>query len=194
MQKVQNRFTHTEGHTYAKTLDMAAASRLLKRALTDITLSPKALAEAALKVKDGAFPTAATAQIMDALEAWCGGGKAQADDMATFKSAKDFLTAVFNDGFTEAIENKAYFEKFEPHLLIEIAQETAKTRGLVEAILDKLITEEEAREGNHETVRLQIIGLQDEMLAQFADVKKSIAQLPEQIRDILNEVLDARQK
>ena len=174
-EKVQKRFTHTEGHGYTRTLDMDAASSLLERALSDIALSPKALAEAAMKVKDGAFPTAATAQIMDALEAWCRGGKAQADDMATFQNARDFLIAVFNDGFTEAITNKAYFEKFEPQLLIEIAQETAKTRGLVEEVLNKLITEQDAREGNHQHVGLQIIATQDEMRAQFADVKQLIS-------------------
>lgn len=173
-EKVQKRFTHTEGHGYTRTLDMDAASSLLERALADIALSPKALAETAMKVKDGAFPTAATAQIMDALEAWCRGGKAQADDMATFQNAKDFLIAVFNDGFTEAITNKAYFEKFEPQLLIEIAQETAKTRGLVEEVLDQLITEQEAREGNYQHIKLQIIATQDEMRAGFAELKTHI--------------------
>lgn len=173
-EKVQKHFTHTEGHGYADTLDMEAASKLLERALADIALSPKALAEAAMKVKDGAFPTAATAQVMDALETWCRSDNAQADDMATFQSAKDFLTAVFNDGFTEAIANKAYFEKFEPHLLIEIAQETAKTRDLVEDVLNQLISEQEAREGNHQHIKLQIVATQEEMQAGFAELKTHI--------------------
>ncbi|MEM8616803.1 MAG: hypothetical protein AAGF20_07690 [Pseudomonadota bacterium] len=182
--KVRARFQRSAQYDLCMDYEMKDAEDLLMRALGDIVLSPQAVAQTAVEVERGGFPTAATAKVLDALKTWCASDKAKPGDAVTYARTEAFLTDVFTEGFQAAIQCQDYFDQFKPELLVTIAQEVARTRDGVQQILDKLIEREDARTGNYEPVVLQITATRDEMRAGFEALGDKIDAVGEGVKAI----------
>lgn len=104
-------------------VEIEAACDLLDRHLEKCMLSPKELAEAAAGNEGRRFPEAATELVISALARQC------SDFLRS--PIRDFAGAVITRAFDIAVEDEAYFKKFQPHLLMETARVSGMTLGAV---------------------------------------------------------------
>ncbi|KCZ54096.1 hypothetical protein HY29_03215 [Hyphomonas beringensis] len=120
--------------------DLSDASDALIEYLPKCDMSRDRLIKHAAEAPGRPFPDAATDHVLAELtrlapEVYGEGGT---------PIARDFATAIIRSAFAAAIENRAYYEQLEPHLLFEIA----RTQGLTISLLDDVLHEiEEVKAG-----------------------------------------------
>ena len=122
----------TPERTHFEQRDISNASDALIEFLPQCEMSRDRLVACATDASAVPFPQAATALVMEELAT-----KAPASFGAASPAiAQDFAQAVISAAFQTAIEDRAYFEKLEPHLLFEIA----RTQGLAIGMLSQIIS------------------------------------------------------
>ncbi len=131
--------------------DLSDASDALIEYLPKCDMSRDRLIKHAAEAPGRPFPKAATDHVLAELtrlapEIYGEGGT---------PIARDFATAIIRSAFTAAIENRAYYEQLEPHLLFKIAE----AQGLT-------------------------ISLLDDLLHEIGEVKAGVAEINEQVTDL----------
>ncbi|MEO9970238.1 MAG: hypothetical protein ABJG15_10550 [Hyphomonadaceae bacterium] len=158
-------------HEHGSKLSEAAA--LLGEHLPRCNMSREQLARDATDKSAALFPQAATDRVMEELAGKAPDVFGQGGNMIAISLAREVISAAFE----AAIEDKAYFEKLEPHLLIEMA----RTNGEILARVGGL---EERLRAEFAQMNEKLDGLADgqaEILAQIAQLAAKIPQteLPE---------------
>ena len=118
------------GRSHEDRRDISNASDALIEFLPQCEMSRERLVACATDASALPFPQAATALVMEELADKAPDSFGEASPAI----ARDFAQAVISAAFQTAIEDRAYFEKLEPHLLFEIA----RTNGLVISMLSDL--------------------------------------------------------
>ena len=132
------------GRSHEARGDISNASDALIEFLPQCEMSRDRLVACATDASALRFPQAATALVMEELA-----DKAPASfGEGSPAIARDFAKAVISVAFQTAIDDRAYFEKLEPHLLFEIARTQGLAIGMLSQIISTLdkISEEVAHE------------------------------------------------
>jgi len=123
--------------------DLSNASDALLEHLPHCEMSREQIVACATQAPGLPFPVAATELVLAELK--LRSEHTYGNDSPPF--ATDFARAVISTAFRAAIENRAYFEKLQPHLLFEIARTQGLTISLLDALTAKvdILPEETAR-------------------------------------------------
>lgn len=100
----------------------------LRDVLSECSVDPKTLAEIIRNPDQPDFPSSATHYVLARI--------AVIDTRFAAGIERQFAAAVIEAGFEAAIEDRAYFEALEPHLLLGVARDVAETKRNTEVLKD----------------------------------------------------------
>ena len=148
---------------------LAEASALLGEHLPRCDMSREQLARDATDRSAALFPEAATDRVMIELAGKAPDVFGQGGNMIAISLAR----AVISAAFEAAIEDKAYFEQLEPHLLIEMARTAGEILAKVEDLEARLRSEFAELTGKIDGLRdgqADLLGGQAHMMAAIAEL------------------------